>query len=512
MVAGRLRKPAAVLLLLSLAACAKNPVTDKTQFMVVSEEKEIRVGDQAAQEIKKEYGYYDELPGLNAYLNEVGEKLVAHTERQSLVYHFQVLNTPMINAFALPGGYVYVTRGLLARLNSEDELASVLGHELTHVAARHTAAMLSKAYAVNTAVILASILYPGVMGLAGDLANIALGLAFLGYSRNLEEQADDYGLTYLERAGYNPQGALRTFQMFQTLEDEEPGKMERFLLSHPPTKDRLAYAQKRLAAAETRDPASLQRPLLRDEFLARIEGLMLGQADGEKVVVASTFYQKHHGAVFTFPDAYAARLNPPDGEVYLFRDVKEGEDSEKKPKTFRAVIGFEVRPLHKPGQTTEAFIEEYLKSIKQSTHVKGTETLTNAEGLPLTVVTLDMSSARGPVRCMAGFYLQGKTGFILYGYTLQSHYEALKPEFARVIDSLRFPPAEEVAAAQPPRLKIVTVAEGETWEALAGRELGHGGLYQKLAAFNGYFDTSVQPAPGTRVKIPSVQALVSKES
>jgi predicted Zn-dependent protease len=300
--------------------------------------------------------------------------------------------------------------------------------------------------------------------------------------------------------------------MFQTLEDEEPGKMERFLLSHPPTKERLAYAQERLATAEERDPASLQRPLLRDPYLARIEGLMLGQADGEKVVVSSTFYHKHYGASFSFPDSYAARLNPPDGEILLFRDVKEGEDSEKKPKTFRALIGFEVRPLHKPGQTTPEFIKEYLKTVKQSTHVKKTESLATPEGLELTVVTLDMSSARGPVRCLAGFVLQGKIGYILYGYTLGQHFEALEPEFRATILSLRFPPTEEIQAVQPPRLALVTVAEGETWESLAVRELGKADLARKLAAFNGFFDEAAQPPAGTRVKIPSVQALVSKES
>jgi len=510
MVADRLRRPAAALLLLVFSGCATNPVTQKPQFMVVSEQKEIRVGEETSKEIKKEFGYYDDLPGLNDYLNTVGERLVAQSDRKSLVYHFQALNTPVINAFALPGGYVYVTRGLLARLNSEDELASVLGHELTHVAARHTAAMLSKAYAAQTAIVLASLFYPQAALALGDLVNIALGLAFLGYSRAMEAQADEYGLTYMEKAGYNPAATAQTFRMFLDLQEREPGKMEHFLLSHPPTKERLAYAEERLRKDSAATPALVATPLRRDDYLRRVEGLMLGQADGEKVVVGNVFYHKHYGASFTFPDAYAARLNPPDGEIALFRDQKEGEG--EKAKSHRMVLGFEANALHHPGQTIEEYIQGYLKGVKMHTTVRGTETIQTKEGLDLTVKTLTFNSSQGTVRCLAAFYLKGKNAFVLYGYTLERFYDANRPEFLGVIQSLRFPPAEEILAAQPSRLRLLTLTEGESWESVAEREMGGRELAPKLAAYNGFFDAKVLPVAGTLVKIPSRQALVSKEN
>lgn len=515
---------AAVLLVIASLGCAKNPVTDKTQFMVVSQEKEIRVGEEACQEIKKEFGYYDEQPGLNGYVNEVGERLVAQSERRDLVYHFQVLNTPVINAFALPGGYIFVTRGLLARLNSEDELAAVLGHELTHVAARHSAAMLSKAYATQTAMILASLFYPAAMGAVGNLANIALNLAFLGYSRAMERQADDHGISYMERVGYHPEGALQTFQMFKRLEQEEPGKMERFLLSHPPTKERITYAQQRVEKMRATEPARFEKAPLREAYLAKIEGLLMGQADGEKIVLSNVFYHKHYGLSFTFPDAYAARLNPPDGEVLLFRDVQDGpqeadasetpeeEGKKKRERTRRQIIALEVRQLHRPGQTLPEFIQEYLKSIKRATSVKGTEEIQTAEGLPLTLKTIDFGSNQGPVRCLAGFYLQGKNGFVLYGYCLQKNFERMRPEFLETIRSLRFPPEDEMRAATPYHLRLHKTGEGETWATLALDQMGSADLAKKLALFNGFSEPGTAPPVGTLLKIPSRQALVSKES
>ncbi len=269
-------------LLVLLCACASNPVTHHGQLMLISEEKEIRIGEEAAKQVKEEYGYYDDLPGLNQYVSSVGEKLVAQSGRSELIFHFQVLNTPVINAFALPGGYVYITRGIMARLNAEDDLASVLGHEITHVAARHSAAAISKAYAAQTTMILASILVPGAINNFGDLTNIALNLAFLGYSRSNEAQADEYGITYMIKAGYNPQGAVDTFLMFKSLEEKEPGRMERFLLSHPPTAQRLAYARSRLEEVRKTDPALVSEPLRRDVYIQRINGLLLGESEGEK--------------------------------------------------------------------------------------------------------------------------------------------------------------------------------------------------------------------------------------
>ncbi len=494
-------------LLVLLCACASNPVTHHGQLMLISEEKEIRIGDEASKQIKQEYGYYDDLPGLNAYVSSVGEKLVAQSGRSQLIFHFQVLNTPVINAFALPGGYVYITRGILARLNAEDDLASVLGHEITHVAARHGAAAISKAYAAQTTMILASILAPGTMGNFGDLTNLALNLAFLGYSRSNEAQADEYGITYMEKAGYNPQGAVDSFLMFQSLEEKEPGRMERFLMSHPPTAQRLAYARQRLDEARKSEPALVAEPLRRDVYLGHLDGLLLGQSEGEKVIADGVFYQKHYGVCFTFPDSYSANLRAKDAEVVLTREKKEGEGDSTKAVTY--LIGFEINPLHKH-QEVNGYIADYIKATKGAKWDKTSEAVKTQDGHSLAVATLDLSTSAGTMRVLSGFLLSDKEAYVLYGLTRKDKFDAAKPEFMQVLQSLRFPPADEIAKAKPPVLRLIKAASGDTWKAISQRELGTADFAGKLASYNGFFEPNAEPAAGTLIKIPTKESLTGR--
>lgn len=489
-----------------LCACASNPVTHQSQLMLISEEKEIRIGEEAAKKVKEEYGYYDDLPGLNQYVSSVGEKLVAQSARSELIFHFQVLNTPVINAFALPGGYVYITRGIMARLNAEDDLASVLGHEITHVAARHSAAAISKAYAAQTTMILASILAPGTMNNFGDLTNIALNLAFLGYSRSNEAQADEYGITYMIKAGYNPQGAVDTFLMFKGLEEKEPGRMERFLLSHPPTAERLAYARSRLEEARKTSPSLASEPLRRNVYLQHINGLLLGQSEGEKVIADNVFYQKHYGVCFTFPDSYSADLRPKGGEVILTRDKKEGEGDSAKKVTY--IIGFEINPLHKR-QEVRSYIEEYLKATKGANWDKTSQTIKTADGHDLAVATVDLSSTSGTMRALTGFLVGEKEAYVLYGITRKDRFDAARPEFAEVLHSLRFPPAEDIAKVKPPTLRLVTTNAGDTWQAISQREFGCADFAAKLASYNGFFEPGTEPPAGTLIKIPTKESLAT---
>ena len=136
---------------LTMTGCAKNPVTGHHQLMLITEEQEFAIGEGADGEVRKEYGAYLDSPALRGYVDDLGNRLARQGERPGLVFHFEILNSPVINAFALPGGFVYVTRGMLERLSSEDELAMVVGHEVGHVTARHGAARISALYALTMA-------------------------------------------------------------------------------------------------------------------------------------------------------------------------------------------------------------------------------------------------------------------------------------------------------------------------------------------------------------------------
>ncbi len=482
--------------------CAMNPVTRQSQFMLVSQAQEIQIGEKAAKEVRQEYGYYDALPGLNAYVNAVGEKLVAQCQRRDIVYHFQVVDSPVINAFALPGGYIYVTRGILARMNSEDELAAVLGHELTHVAARHGAAQLSKAYAAQFGVAAVSLINPDVARSLGGLVDVSLQLAFLGYSRGLEHQADEYGITYAERAGYNPRGAVKLFHMFGTLEKKEPSRMERFLLSHPPTAERLVYAEKRLVELDRTRPKQVEKPLKRDVFIRHIDGMRLGQSRGDKILLGSDFYDKKHGAALIVPESYSADLNPKDAVATFVRLSKDAGTDQAR----RFSAGFEVHDLH-TASTPDAYAASYLKKIKSPTTVRKSETFTTKAGTAMHVRIVDMKVENGTLRAMMGFILRNKQAYVVYGYTDQASFGAAKAEFTAILKSLRFPSANELSRVRPPVLRVITAGREATWHDICQKEFGRKGLAPRLALYNGIFNPDRQPDPGMLVKIPDPQAL-----
>ncbi len=269
--------------ILLAGACAVNPVTGKRELMLVSEGEEIALGEQTDKEVRSEYGLYADAD-LAAYIPATGALLVPHTHRPKLPYHFAVLDTPVINAFAAPGGYVYVTRGLLVLMNSEAELAAVLGHELGHVNARHGARRMSRMILVSAGLALGSVLSETFAEVAG-YAGLGAQLIFLKYSRDDERQADALGVDYARAAGYDPGEMVRFFHALEELGDlSGKNTLPGFLSTHPLTKERIHNVQGMLVASdgnlETRN----------EGYLKRLEGLVYGQDPRQGYVEDGVFY------------------------------------------------------------------------------------------------------------------------------------------------------------------------------------------------------------------------------
>src|SRR4051794_27901071 len=223
-------------LLLLISGCAVNPVTRQQNFTLMTEAAEIRRGQEAAAEVSKVYATYSDLPSLQSYVREVGQKLAKNSHRPQLDYHFTVVDSPEVNAFALPGGYVYITRGILAYLNSEAELAAVLAHEIGHVTARHSVRQYSAATAANVAATLGGLavgmFVPQLGGTLAQAIQSVLGLTgsvlLSGYGRSHELEADRLGAQYLARSGYDPQAMIKVIGVLknQELFDIEAAKQE----------------------------------------------------------------------------------------------------------------------------------------------------------------------------------------------------------------------------------------------------------------------------------------------
>jgi len=230
----RLLSPALALML--LLACAKNPVTGKREISLVSSAQEAEIGREGHAAVLEEFGMYDD-SRVQEYVTRVGSKLAQVSHLPNLEWHFTVLDDPVVNAFALPGGYIYITRGILAHLNSEAQLAGVLGHEIGHVTARHSAQRITQQQLAGLGLGLASI-FSERFRRYGGAAQTALGLVFLKYGRDDENQADELGGDYAVNAGYDPNEIPATYSMLKRVSDRAGQRLPGFLSTHPDPGDR----------------------------------------------------------------------------------------------------------------------------------------------------------------------------------------------------------------------------------------------------------------------------------
>ena len=258
----------------ALAGCAPNPVTGKSQLMLVSEQDEIAMDrKQSPHQFSEDYGPVSE-GRVNAYVDRVGKAIGGKSHRPAMPYSFRVVEASHVNAYAFPGGSIASTRGILLSLDNEAQLAALLGHEIGHVNARHTAARMSQGMLMQLAVVGTTIAvaakderYAPVAGTVGSLGS---GLLLAKYSRDDERQADALGTEYMVRAGYNPEGMVGLMRMLNGLHDKAPNQLEMMFASHPMSAERLANTQ-RTIAERYKDRGGL--PLFRERFMDETEPL-----------------------------------------------------------------------------------------------------------------------------------------------------------------------------------------------------------------------------------------------
>lgn len=316
-----------VLLLLAslLAGCATNPVSGRSDFVMMSERQELELGRKYHQQVLAEYPRYAD-EALQAYVQQVGERVARHSHRSGLQYRFTVIDSPELNAFALPGGYVYIHRGLLAYLNSEAELAAVLGHEVGHVTARHSVRQQSQASAWS---IVSQVIAIGTgVGAAGDLTSVLGNAVVRGYGRDMELEADGLGAQYLARAGYDPQAMIEVVRILKNQEDfvraeaarhgEAPpaGSYHGLFDSHPDNDRRLHEV-----LGPARALVSAQQEVNRDGFLQHLEGLTFGDSEASGVRRGQAFYHGPLNFTLRLPAGWQL-LNRPDMLVGLTPDRK----------------------------------------------------------------------------------------------------------------------------------------------------------------------------------------------
>ncbi|MCF8061904.1 MAG: M48 family metalloprotease [Deltaproteobacteria bacterium] len=298
------------------AGCAVNPVTGESQLMLVSEDDEIRI-DRAnrAHQFSADYGVLQNRD-LNDYVDRTGLRMASLTHRPGMPYSFRGVNAPYVNAYAFPGGSIACTRGILLELENEAELAALLGHELGHVNARHTAQQMSKSALVSAAVGGLSAVASSGDSLLGDLVSglggIGAGALLAKYSRDNEREADALALTYMTRAGYSPEGMKGLLDMLRKASDRKPNALELMFATHPMSDERYARVEE---AVRTRYGDDLGRPLHRERYMDRTAGLraMRGaieaMQEGDKAMGRKAWSEadaQYRRALGIAPDDYAA--------------------------------------------------------------------------------------------------------------------------------------------------------------------------------------------------------------
>jgi predicted Zn-dependent protease len=288
-----------LVIVLIFSACGINPVTGKREINFINEQREIALGRNASYEISKEYGVYNNT-ALESYVNDVGQQLVSVSDRNSISYEFHVVDMPFLNAFALPGGYIYITRGLLAELDNEAQLASVLGHEIGHVCARHSASQLSEQLAFQVLTI-AAMAAPGTREMAPVTAALTQSIT-LGYSREKEFEADAMGLAYMYRAGYDPIQASIFLSQLSRMSQGAAGYSV-YTSTHPDIFDRISATRNeakqtvgfsismgKIKGQEGKGEAEVTKEeivgyrgkILEDEYKSHLDGLLYGPREAPR--------------------------------------------------------------------------------------------------------------------------------------------------------------------------------------------------------------------------------------
>jgi predicted Zn-dependent protease len=430
-------------------ACSINPVSNLPEVTLITVEQEKKLGAEEAKKVEQEMGLLND-PALGGYLDAVGQRLVKESPRQDLPHQFHVVDMTEPNAFALPGGYVYVTRGLLALVNTEDELAGVVGHEIGHVAARHTVQRISRqgpfALITNLVSGVTGFFVPVVGNIVGGVGNFAQSLVFSPYSRSQESEADTVGQEMAAKAGWDPAGLgtfLATLGREEALLADGPRKPS-FFDSHPATPDRVkntAKHAKQLKQA-SREPISPSQ----DAFLARLDGLVVGQRAANGIIQGSTYRHPDLNFFIQFPASWNVENTPVQlaaapkdgGKAAVLRAVAEGNDP---------LDG--VRALEKASKSS-------LLEKTQTTTINGLPAAKTQVGDAKLTVDLTWIAYGGMIYQIAGI-AETRT------------FDSVRPVLRSVVESFRPLSADERNSIREKRIRLVKAQEGETVKELRAR-------------------------------------------
>lgn len=446
--------------MLALAGCTINPATGGREFNLVSESREIALGRQGDPSVVAQYGIYED-DELARYVNDLGQRLAATSERPSLPWTFRALDDPIVNAFALPGGYIYVTRGILAHLGSEAELVGVLGHEIGHVTARHGATQMSKGLLAQAGLGVAAAIDSPLLNESLGFAQSGIGLLFLKYGRDDERQADRLGVRYALLNEYDPRSLADVFETLgRVSEAASAERMPAWLSTHPSPGNRQELLAAQIDELGRRLP---DRLIVRSEpYLRRLDGLVVGEDPRQGYF---------RGSLYVHPDL-RFRIRFPDGWQGI--NLKQ---SVSATSPGQAAV---VRLAPAEGESVAAAAESFFAS---STIERGASRAALSGRAGVVSHSFRVLRSDGNLAGLATFVEHQGLVLGILGYCLETDYSTYAENFRATSDSFAGFREDESDDAEPLRLRLVELRSATT---IRGWHERHGGPLpvERLALLN----------------------------
>lgn len=415
----------------AVIACATNPATGRRQLMLVSEAQEVAMGKEADEQAVAAYGLYPD-PKVQAYVDEVGRRLAARSERPGLPWSFKVVDDPAVNAFALPGGYVYVTRGIMTHLRSEAELVAVVGHEIGHVTGRHSANQMSKQQLAMGGLIVGMAVEPRLQRFGG-LAQQALGLLFLKFGRDDENEADQLGLRYMTREAYDPREMLEVFGVLDRVTRAEGGggRLPDWLSTHPSPENRLARIQAQIAATGASGTV-----VKRTEYVRRLDGMVFGDNPREGFFQGNAFYHPDLRFQLSFPRGFKTQ-----NQKQVVAGVSEAQD---------AMIALTLAAGASPEDAARQFFSQQGVQAGRT----GRDTI---GGLPAYTALFEVTTEEGVLQGEVSFVSYDDKTYRILAYTPAGRFAAYQNSFHAAIRSFSPLTDSRYLGVQPKRIDVVKI-------------------------------------------------------
>ncbi len=414
-------------------ACARDYVTGKRTLSLVSESQEIAMGKEADPSIVAEYGVYDDAK-LAAYVDGIGQSMAKLSHRPTLQFTFRLMDTPVVNAFALPGGFVYFTRGILAHFNSEAELAGVMGHEIGHVTASHGREQMSKAQLATLGLGIGTILSEDFRRFS-DIAQAGVGLIFLKFSRDNESESDLLGVEYSTRAGYDAHHMARFFRTISRITEQAGGGPPTFLSTHPNPENR----EQRVEALATEWQQKVPGPkggTDRAAYLRRIDGIVYGEDPRQGFVENGYFYHPELRFQFSVPAKWQV-VNQPSQVQMVSPEQNAG-------------IQFSLGKGASPQEAAQTFAANAKAEVLRNQ-------ATQVNGLRAHLLISNLQTQSGVLRVLSYFIQMDDKIYMFHGYTSPTLFDTIVPTLEQVMKSFDRLRNQAALSKQPQRIKIMTV-------------------------------------------------------